>query len=296
MRCGIIILPQDQWPEAKRKWQGAEELGFDSAWTYDHLSWRSLADEPWQATIPTLTAASVVTNHIRLGTIVASPNFRHPVPFAKDIATVDEISGGRFVLGIGAGGTGFDAFVLGDAELTPRERHDRFAEFVSDLDALLRFELPGSGGVSFSGDWYTAVGARMVGEPAQQPRVPFVVAANGPKGMRVAAEYGAGWVTTGVDGEVGDNWWKSVASLGSRFEDAAWSVGTDPLSVERYLMIDSGGSFALDSVARFEDTVGRAAELGFTEVLTHWPRANGIYAGDESVLDEVAALLPKLRG
>ena len=296
MRCGIIILPQDPWHEAKRKWQSAEELGFDSAWTYDHLSWRSLSDEKWHGTIPTLTAASVVTNHIRLGTIVASPNFRHPVPFAKDIATVDEISGGRFVLGVGAGGTGFDAFVLGDGELTARERHERFADFVSDLDALLRFELPGSGGVSFSGDWYTAVSARMVGAPAQQPRVPFVVAANGPKGMRVAAEYGSGWVTTGADGEVGESWWTSVAALSARFEDAAWSVGTDPLSVERYLMIDSGGSYALESVARFEDSVGRAAELGFTEVLTHWPRANGIYAGSESVLDEAAALLPKLRG
>jgi alkanesulfonate monooxygenase SsuD/methylene tetrahydromethanopterin reductase-like flavin-dependent oxidoreductase (luciferase family) len=282
MRCGIIILPQDPWTEAQRKWQGAEQLGFDSAWTYDHLSWRSLADEPWHATVPTLAAASVVTERIRFGTIVASPNFRHPVPFAKDVATIDEISGGRFVLGVGAGGAGFDAFVLGDGELTPRERHERF-------------ELPDGSGVSFSGEWYTAVNARMVGTPAQRPRVPFVVAANGPKGMRVAAEYGAGWVTTGADGALDESWWTSVASLSARFEDAALSVGTDPLEVERYLMIDSGGSYALESGARFEDSVGRAAELGFTEVLTHWPRANGIYAGSESVLDEVAALLPKLR-
>jgi alkanesulfonate monooxygenase SsuD/methylene tetrahydromethanopterin reductase-like flavin-dependent oxidoreductase (luciferase family) len=296
MRCGIIILPQDPWTEAQRKWRSAEELGFDSAWTYDHLSWRSLADEPWQATIPTLTAASVVTSHIRLGTIVTSPNFRHPVPFAKDIATLDEISGGRFVLGVGAGGTGFDAFVLGDGELSPRERHERFAEFVSDLDLLLRFELPGSSGVSFSGEWYSAVNARMVGAPAQQPRVPFVVAANGPKGMRVAAEYGAGWVTTGTDGAEGEEWWASIKTLSARFEDAADSVGTDPLSVEKYLMIDSGGSYALDSVAQFEDSVGRAAELGFTEVLTHWPRTDGIYTGSESVLEEAAELMPKLRG
>ncbi|MFU8945839.1 LLM class flavin-dependent oxidoreductase [Mycetocola zhadangensis] len=295
MRCGIIILPQDPWPEAKRKWRGAEERGFDSAWTYDHLSWRSLADETWHATIPTLTAASVVTERIRLGTIVASPNFRHPVPFAKEVATLDDISGGRVVLGVGAGGTGFDAFVLGEGELTPRERHERFAEFVSDLDALLRFELPGSGGVSFSGEWYAGVNARMVGVPVQRPRVPFVVAANGAKGMRVAAEYGAGWVTTGADGAIGEDWWASVASLSGRFEDAAWSVGTDPLSVDKYLMIDSGGIYALESVARFEETVGRAAELGFTEVLTHWPRGTGIYAGSESVLDEVAALLPMLR-
>ncbi|MGV7637461.1 LLM class flavin-dependent oxidoreductase, partial [Mycobacterium kansasii] len=77
---------------------------------------------------------------IRLGTFVTSPNFRHPVPFAKDLAGVDEISGGRLLLGIGSGGTGFDAFVLGQPEITPRERHDRYVEFSRDLDVLLRFE------------------------------------------------------------------------------------------------------------------------------------------------------------
>ena len=57
---------------------------------------------------------------IRLGTFVASPNFRHPVPFAKELMTLDDLSGGRFQLGVGAGGPGFDATVLGVDELTPR--------------------------------------------------------------------------------------------------------------------------------------------------------------------------------
>ncbi|KZX22824.1 LLM class flavin-dependent oxidoreductase [Rathayibacter tanaceti] len=93
MRHGIVILPQDPWAVARRKWQSAEGLGFDHAWTYDHLSWRSLAGEPWHATVPTLTAAALVTETLRLGTFVASPNFRHPVPFAKEIATLDEMAG-----------------------------------------------------------------------------------------------------------------------------------------------------------------------------------------------------------
>jgi alkanesulfonate monooxygenase SsuD/methylene tetrahydromethanopterin reductase-like flavin-dependent oxidoreductase (luciferase family) len=295
MRCGITILPQDPWAEARRTWAAAEEYGFDAAWTYDHLSWRTLAGEPWHATIPTLTAAALATSTIGLGVIVASPNFRHPVPFAKEIATLDDIAGGRFRLGLGPGGTGFDATVLGLPELTPRERHERFAEFVSGLDLLLRHELPGSGGVRFDGDWFTAVNARMVGTPAQHPRVPFVIAANGPKGMRVAAEYGTGWVTTGRDGAVGEEWWSSVSELSARFEDAAESVGTDPLAMDRYLMIDSGGSYALESIGRFDDVVGRAAELGFTDVITHWPRADGIYAGSEDILADVAGRLPGLR-
>ncbi|TFC51294.1 LLM class flavin-dependent oxidoreductase [Cryobacterium sp. TMT1-21] len=289
MRFGIVILPQDAWPEARRKWQGAEALGFDHAWTYDHLSWRSLADQPWHATVPTLTAAAVVTSRIRLGTFVSSPNFRHPVTFAKEIATLDDIAGGRFLLGIGSGGTGFDAGVLGQPELTPRQRHERFAEFVTGLDLLLRHEEPGRGGLSFSGDWATAVGARMVGTPAQSPRVPFVIAANGPKGLRLVTTFGSGWVTTGADGAVGEDWWASVATLSARLDDTALAAGRDPAGIDRYLSLDSGGAYSLSSAGAFEDAVGRAGELGFTDVISHWPRPDGIYAGSEAVLERVAA-------
>jgi len=289
MRHGIVILPQFDWPEARRRWQGAEQYGFDHAWVYDHLSWRSLADQPWHATIPTLTAAATVTERIRLGTFVASPNFRNPVPFAKELATVDAISGGRLTLGVGSGGTGFDAFVLGQPEYTPRQRHERFAEFVTDLDLLLRHEEPGEGGISFAGDWFTAVDARMVGRPAQSPRLPFVIAANGPKGLKLVARHGAGWVTTGADGAEGEGWWSAVSDLVHRLEDTLGAAGRDPGTLDRYLSLDSGGAYSLQSVGAYDDAVGRAAQLGFTDVISHWPREEGIYAGSESVLDEVAA-------
>ncbi len=298
MRYGIVILPQDDWPVARQKWQRAEEMGFDHAWTYDHLSWRTLAGQRWHATLPTLTAAAVVTSTIKLGTFVTSPNYRHPVPFAKEIATLDDISQGRFLLGVGSGGTGFDAFVLGQREYTPAERHDRFAEFVAALDLLLRHEPAGSTGngstgISFDGRWFTSVDARMVGRPAQEPRVPFVIAANGPKGLKLVAEHGSGWVTTGRDGAEGDEWWDAVTNLVRRLEDAAAAAGRDPAGIDRYLSLDSGGLFALSSVGAFEDATGRAADLGFTDVIAHWPRAEGIYAGSESVLEEVASRLPQ---
>ena len=289
MRHGIVILPQDTWADARLKWQQAEELGFDHAWTYDHLSWRSLADEPWNATIPTLTAAASVTSTIKLGTFVASPNFRHPVTFAKDLVTVDDISGGRMLLGVGSGGTGFDAYVLGQPEYTGRQRHERFVEFVEGLDELLRFEAVGSDGISFEGEWFTAVNARMVGTPAQTPRMPLIVAANGPKGLRMVAERADGWVTTGRDGVVGDEWWASVAELGRRLDDALSAQGRE--RIDRYLSLDSGGTLALESVDAWEEAVGRASALGFTDVIYHWPRTVGIYAAREEVLFEVATRL-----
>ncbi|SMH44420.1 Luciferase-like monooxygenase [Rathayibacter oskolensis] len=289
MRHGIVILPQEPWIAARRKWQSAEGLGFDHAWTYDHLSWRSLADQPWHATVPTLTAAAVVTETIRLGTFVASPNFRHPVPFAKEVATLDDIAGGRFLLGVGSGGTGFDATVLGQPLYSARERHERYAEFVAALDVLLRHEAPGSGGIDLEGAWFTASGARMVGEPAQRPRVPLVLAANGPKGLALVAEHAQGWVTTGREGTDGDEWWASVAALGERLDDALEAAGRDQRSLDRYLSLDSGPFFSFESVARFDEMVGRAEELGFTDVISHWPRAEGVYAGDDEVLYEAAS-------
>jgi len=289
MRFGIVILPQDPWPIARAKWVEAESLGFDHAWTYDHLSWRTLADQPWGATIPTLTAAATATSTIRLGTFVASPNFRHPVPFAKEVAAVDEIAGGRLLLGIGSGGTGFDAFVLGQSEYSALQRHERYTEFVTGLDELLRFE--SSGPITFGGEWFSAHEARMVGVPTQLPRLPFVLAANGPKGLGLVAQHGQGWVSTGKEGATGDEWWSGVGTLLRRLEDAAVAEDRDPATIDSYLSIDSGGRYSLESAAVFEDIVGRAAELGFSDVIAHWPRRDGIYAGSEDVLREVAASL-----
>ena len=271
----------------------AEELGFDHAWTYDHLSWKSLADETWHATVPTLTAAASVTSRIGLGTFVASPNFRHPVTFAKELATLDDVSEGRFLLGIGSGGTGFDSTVLGLPELSPRERHARFEEFVRGLDELLRFETPDSGGISFSGDWFTAVNARMVGAPARSPRLPFVVAAEGPRGLRLAAELADGWLTLGRTADSLEEWWQAVADVSRRLDDALEKSGRASATLDRYLNLDGAPQFSLESVGTWDDAVGRAEALGFTDVIGHWPRAEGIYAGDESVLIEIASRFPR---
>ncbi len=292
MRLGVVVLPEERWADARQQWQQLDTWGFHSAWTYDHLAWRSLADGPWFATVPVLAAAALATSTIRLGTFVASPNFRHPVPFAKELMTLDDLSGGRFQLGVGAGGTGFDAAVLGAEDLSPRQRVDRFGEFVELLDRLLT-----SPRTTYEGEWFTAREARMVPGCVQQPRLPFVVAANGPRAMRVVARHGQAWVTTGVTppdaGE--DAWWAALPGARDRLDDALRAEGRDPRDVERYLSVDSSGAFGLDSVEHLRDVLGRAGELGFDEVVVHRPRPDGVYAGDLAVLERVAAdVLPDL--
>ncbi len=293
MRVGVVVLPEQRWAQAESRWRRLDEWGFDSAWTYDHLAWRSLADGPWFATVPTLVAAALVTDRIRLGTFVASPNFRHPVPFAKELMSLDDVSSGRFTLGVGAGGSGFDASVLGVPELAPGERVARLAEFVDLLDKLLTAPK-----TSYAGDYYLADEARMVPGCVQQPRLPFVVAARGPKALRVAARHGQGWVTTGnAPPDAGeDRWWAALPDLCARFEDAVSEAGREPGDVDRYLSVDASGAFALSSLEHLRDVLGRAEALGFDEVAMHWPRVEGVYAGDESLLEAVASdVLPGLR-
>jgi alkanesulfonate monooxygenase SsuD/methylene tetrahydromethanopterin reductase-like flavin-dependent oxidoreductase (luciferase family) len=285
MRIGVVVLPELPWTTQVRQWQRLDEWGFHAAYTYDHLAWQSLADSPWYATVPILAAAATATKRIRLGTWVASPNFRHPVPFAKELMTLDELSQGRFVLGVGAGGTGFDATVLGGAEPTAGERVARLAEFVEALDLLLTQRR-----TTYDGTWFRAVQARMVPGCVQQPRLPFVVAANGPRAMRVVARHGQGWATTGVTAEADgpDRWWAALPDAVGRLDEALVAAGREPGDVERYLSVDASGAFALDSVEALRDVLGRAEQLGFAEVVVHWPRPDGVYAGDERVLEQVA--------
>ncbi|HUQ55543.1 LLM class flavin-dependent oxidoreductase [Lentzea sp.] len=289
MRAGIVILPEHRWWIAEPKWRAAEEYGFHHAWTYDHLGWRTLVDGPWFGAVPTLTAAAMVTSRIRLGTFVASPNFRHPVPFARELLAIDDVSDGRFTLGVGAGGAGYDTTVTGAKPLLPGDRTARFGEFVELLDQLLFKDR-----TSWEGRFYSAEEARSAPGCVQRPRVPFVVAANGPKAMAVAARFGQGWVTTGPETEDHETWWRGVAEMSERFTETLATQGRTS-RVNRYLNLDSAPVYSLSSVECFVDAVGRAAELGFTDVVAHWPRHDGVYAGSEQVVENVAAdVLPTL--
>src|ERR1700678_806064 len=113
MRLSTVILPIYKWEEGRTIWARAEELGFHAAYTYDHLTWQSFRDRPWFDSMTTLAAAATVTEGLRIGTLVTSPNFRHPVTLAKELLSLDHLTQGRLTVGIGSGGTGFDATALG---------------------------------------------------------------------------------------------------------------------------------------------------------------------------------------
>ena len=284
----MVILPELTWSVAQPVWRRAEELGFDHAWTYDHLAWRSLRDSPWFGAVPTLTAAAVATERMRLGTLVASPNFRHPVPFATELVTLDDIYAGRLTLGIGAGGDGWDATMIGQVAWSRAERAARFAEFLELTDLLLR-----EPAASFTGRFYSADGARTYPGCVQRPRIPFAVAATGRRGMRLAATYGETWVTNGDrsrDAALGaDEGARLVGEQMARLDEACVAVGRDPASLRRLVLTGVRLDGGMASVEAFRHTTGCYAEAGATDFVVHWPRPQPPFAGDVAGFERIVS-------
>jgi alkanesulfonate monooxygenase SsuD/methylene tetrahydromethanopterin reductase-like flavin-dependent oxidoreductase (luciferase family) len=244
----------------------AEQAGVRTVWTYDHLTWPPLADGPWYGCVPLLSAAAVQTSRVRLGIQVATPNYRHPVPFAKELMTLDRLSGGRIDVGLGAGAEGADAAVLGDPPRSPRERMDRFAEWLGLLDTLLREPV-----TTVRGERFSAVAAHQLPGCVQAPRMPFTVAGTGPRALALAAHYGQSWVTYGPYGpQVEPAEWFAALRAQSEQLDA-----TAPGPLRRIAQFALDVRWPFESPDRYADTLGRLAELGFTEVTVHWPRPDG---------------------
>jgi alkanesulfonate monooxygenase SsuD/methylene tetrahydromethanopterin reductase-like flavin-dependent oxidoreductase (luciferase family) len=295
MRVGVLLLPTDPWPETVERVRRLEELGYDHLWTYDHLSWRRYRDRAWHATFPWLTGVAAATHRVRIGTLVATPNFRHPALLAKDAMTLDHISGGRIVLGIGAGGTGFDATVLGGEPLGPGARAARLVEFVEVLDRLLR-----DGEASHDGDWFRMDGVQVLPGCVQRPRVPFALAAGGPRTLALTARFAESWITYG-DPDYTDTTpagvEAAVRTQRARLEEACAALGRDPTEIDSTYLIGNTDERPLASVGAFVDFAGRAEELGFTDLVFHHPRPDDpVWTEPEAIVERLATeALPQLR-
>jgi len=273
-RIGVVMWPIEPWPEARAQWQRAEELGFAHAWVYDHTAWRG--HTPWYDGYSTLAAVAAVTTTIGLGTLVTSPNFRHPVPTAHAVRTIDQISGGRLELGIGSGGAGHksDGDILG-REWTSKQRADRYAEWVTMLDRIL------SGvSVSYEGEYWSANDVSIGVGGVQRPRVPFALAATGPRGLRLVAEYARTWICESDLSTARDRLGKLAA--------ACAEVGRDPADLRKMMMTGFTDDPWLESPDAFQEMAGRYAELGFTDILVHWPRPDTPWAADMKVFEAIA--------
>jgi alkanesulfonate monooxygenase SsuD/methylene tetrahydromethanopterin reductase-like flavin-dependent oxidoreductase (luciferase family) len=287
MRVGLVLWPTGSWSEALWQWQHAERLGFAHGWVYDHLAFPGVV--PWYDAYSVLAAAAAVTTRMRLGPLVTSPNFRHPIATAHSAKTIQAISEERFMLGLGSGSPdpATDAGALGEVPGSWTERLDRFAEWVQLTDLLL-----GQPATTFTGRYYAA------GNPTSpattggsRPRLPFAIAAAGPRAMGLVARYAQMWVTLGNPRDLDMPVDQAIQQQTVLLAEACQHIGRDPATVDRLLLTGLTAERPLSSVEAFRDVAGRAGQAGVTDLVVHWPHKTGRFAADLGILEEIASEL-----
>ncbi len=228
MKIGVVLpMAEDPktesappWSEIRALAQQAEAMGVDSVWLYDHLLYR-FPDRPtfgiWECWT-LLCAVAEATKRVELGTIVLCTAFRNPAVLAKMAATLDEVSGGRLILGLGAGWhqPEFDAFGI---PFDHKAGH--FEEALKIIVALLK-----EGKVDFRGEYYSAPDCELRPRGPRPGKLPVLVASKGPRMLRLTAEYADSWNSA---------WFGQPTNFLPRradLETACAEVGRDPKTLE----------------------------------------------------------------
>lgn len=277
LQFGIVRNQNMDWQPLLRHVRFFEELGFDSIWFCDHMQRPSRPDDPCLEGWTTLAALAALTTRPRLGLLVNSNTFRNPTLVAKEALTVDQISGGRLEVGLGAGWFepeherfGFD--FPGTGELV-----SRFKEGVEIIDLALRNDT-----ISYDGKYYQVKDAPFRPRPVQQPRPPLTLGAHGPRMLKIVAQYADRWNSFGTLEEMTE---RSAA-----LDEACAEIGRDPSEIRRSLY---GWTIPLkidpwSSVEAFRDVVGRYQEIGISEFLMEAPFEEQ-FAMTERIAAEVVA-------
>ncbi len=184
--------------------RAAEEVGFESVWVGDHLLYDDPDRAPWEAWT-LLSALAAATSRVRLGPLVACAGFHPPAVIAKMASTIDEVSGGRFVLGLGAGWNRreFDAFGI-----PYDKRVSRFEEAFAIIRGLL-----GGERVTLDGTYHRADDVVLLPKPAR--RTPLMIGSNGPRMLGIALPHVDAWNT----------WWEDYGNTPEGFAELHQRLG-----------------------------------------------------------------------
>jgi len=246
-----LMLPHMEKPDGQRSWADiremaelAEDIGFDSVWVVDHLLFKSDEDKPpkgvWECW-SLISALAACTRTVEIGTMVLGMGFRNPALLAKMADTVDEISGGRLILGVGAGYHKFEYDAFG----YPFDyKYSRFEEAIQIVHGLLK-----NGHIDFEGRFYSARECELKPRGSRPEGPPILIGSKGHKMLRLLARYADMW--NGWFDEI-DNNPQGLAKVLPLIDEACEEVGRDPATVERtasVLITDEG------SIPYWEDTL-----------------------------------------
>lgn len=286
IRFGLFLCQVNKsWQQVLDDFQSAEELGFDHAWLCDHLlNTEGPPTDPIHEAWALLAALAASTSRIRLGVLVSSNTFRHPAVLLKQAVTVDHVSNGRLILGIGAGWYAEEHRRYGIPFPAPGPRVDQFEEAVQVISLLM-----GQERTTFNGNYYQLHDAPLEPRPVQQPRIPLLISAHRPRMLAIAARYADQWDTFSArSGTATEGVEDDMAARIRRLDEACAKVGRDPATIRRSTWANGD---ALDSEDRYLDFVRRHLALGFTDFITELPDAS-----HRHVLEAVArTIIPALR-
>ena len=222
---GVLVYAGGGRPKVELTWQmaeTAERAGYDSVWVGD-----SVTSKPRMEPLTAMAAVAARTSRVKIGTAVLLNALRHPVHLAHAAATIDNISGGRTILGLGAGRGNNQMFVAEHAAVgVPiAERADRMEESIRAMRALWTGEA-----VSSDGEFYLLEDVELEPRPVQES-IPLWISSNWVKrGLSRVAEYGDAWITNVPSVELFDRCWE-------RIEQNAGEFGRDPAAIGRCLYV-----------------------------------------------------------
>jgi alkanesulfonate monooxygenase SsuD/methylene tetrahydromethanopterin reductase-like flavin-dependent oxidoreductase (luciferase family) len=256
----------------------AEDAGWHGVWYADHYMpntgtedvERGVIHEAW-AMLPAIAA---VTKRVRIGTLVSPTSVHHPAVLANRASTIDHISSGRMVLGLGAGWQINEHRAYG-IELEPaKQRVDRFEESIQIIRSLMGDDL-----TTFDGDLYTITGAPSDPSPIQTP-LPILVGTGGARMCRITARFADEWNTWGNHAMAGDRLvtFRAACEAVGRDADAMWtSVQTlvfhtdDDSKAEKLRSSESSGQLIAGSTAHLVEQLGWYVDEGFNEfIIPDW--------------------------
>lgn len=286
LRFGLFLSQANKpLSQVYDEFQMAEDLGFDHAWLVDHLvDTDGPPGHPCLEAWTLLAALAARTSRIRLGVLVTSNTFRHPAVLLKAAVTVDHISGGRLILGLGTGWHVDEHRRYGVELPEPAQRVDRFAEAVELISLLMAQER-----TTYAGHYYQLDDAPLEPRPLQVPRIPILIAAHRPRMLRLAARYADQWDTFAAMPDAATDGVETALAERIRYLDEACGlIGRDPTEIRRSTWATAA---ALHSEGAYLDFVTRHRQLGFTDFSTVMPAAD-----DLPVLRRIAeAMIPEIR-
>jgi len=233
------------WDQLREVWTFADEVGYSTAWIPDHFysGWgdpEGPCFEGWSV----VAAMAAVTRRIRIGTMVSGNTYRHPAVVANMVATIDQISGGRVELGMGAGWMIAEHEGYGIPLPPPRERLDRLDEALTVMKLLFTEKR-----ANFRGNYYQLVNALCEPKPIQKPYPHVVVGGGGEKRtLRVVAKHADEW-----NGEVGPDGMKHKIEV---LHEHCRAIGRNPAEIEISVLLRSEAEAAAtyDSMLRHGNT------------------------------------------